>query len=99
MTNLPDIASAERLAGHLLNRKLAACINIMPGCTSIYHWQGKIESTTETPMQIKTTLERYPAIEEAIRQLHPYELPEIVYVHIDGGEDAYIQWIHQETRD
>ncbi|PKO25501.1 MAG: divalent-cation tolerance protein CutA [Betaproteobacteria bacterium HGW-Betaproteobacteria-8] len=98
MTHLPDRDSAKRLAEHLIGQRLVACVNIMPACTSIYHWQGKIESAAEVPMQMKSTLAQYPAIEMAIRQLHPYELPEITHVHLDGGEQAYIQWIQQETQ-
>lgn len=98
MTNLPDRQSADLIAEHLIGQRLAACVNILPACSSIYHWQGKIESTTEIPLQIKTTLARYPAIEAAILKLHPYELPEIVHVNLAGGEPAYIQWIQQETQ-
>ncbi len=98
MTHLPDRDSAERIATFLIEQRLAACVNIMPPCHSIYHWQGKIESANEIPLQIKTTLARYDAVEAAIRRLHPYELPEITYVHIDGGEAPYIQWIQQENQ-
>ena len=96
-TNLPDQASAENMAQHLITAKLAACVNIMAPCTSIYHWQGKIESVTEIPLLIKTTRQLYAAVEAAIRELHPYELPEIIYVTVDGGLPTYIQWIQQET--
>ncbi len=98
MTHLPNRDSAERLAEHLIEKRLVACVNIMPACTSIYHWRGKIESAAEIPMQMKSTRAQYAAIEMTIRQLHPYELPEITYVHLDGGESAYIQWIQQETQ-
>lgn len=96
-TNLPDQDSAENIARHLVAAKLAACVNIMAPCTSIYHWQGKIESTAEIPLLIKTTEQRYAAVEAAIRELHPYELPEIIYVTVSGGLPAYIQWVQQET--
>ncbi|PKO92472.1 MAG: divalent-cation tolerance protein CutA [Betaproteobacteria bacterium HGW-Betaproteobacteria-1] len=98
MTHLPDQDSADRMAEHLVGHRLAACVNIMPASTSIYHWQGKIERATEVALHIKSTLNRYAEIETAIRVMHPYELPEITYVHLDGGEPAYIQWIQQETR-
>ncbi|HEY8354250.1 MAG TPA: divalent-cation tolerance protein CutA [Methylophilaceae bacterium] len=98
MTHLPDRESAERMAESLVEQRLAACVNIHAACTSIYHWQGKIERSDEIPLHAKTTLDRYDALEAAIRAMHPYELPEIVHVHLDGGEHGYIQWIEQETR-
>lgn len=96
-TNLPDQASAENIAQHLITAGLAACVNILAPCTSIYHWQGKIESVPEIPLLIKTARQHYAAVEEAIRELHPYELPEIIYVTVSGGLPAYIQWVEQET--
>ena len=96
-TNLPDQTSAENMARRLIATKLAACVSIMAPCTSIYHWQGKIESATEIPLLIKTTGQRYAAVEAAIRELHPYELSEIIYVTVSGGLPAYIQWVQQET--
>lgn len=98
MTHVPDRECAERMAEYLISQRLAACVNIMPSGHSIYHWQGKIESANEIPVQIKSIMARYPAIEAAIRDFHPYELPEITYVHVDGGEEAYIQWIQQESQ-
>jgi len=96
-TNLPDQEVAENMARHLITTKLAACVGIMAPCISIYHWQDKIESTIEIPLLIKTTEQHYAAVEAAIRELHPYELPEILYVTVDGGLPAYIQWVQQET--
>lgn len=97
LTNLPDQASAESLARQLVEQKLAACVNILAPCTSIYHWKGNTESATEIPLLIKTTPTAYPALEDVIRRLHPYELPEIVQVPISGGLPAYIQWLIGET--
>jgi periplasmic divalent cation tolerance protein len=98
MTHLPDRESAIRMAEHLVEQRLAACVNIQASSTSIYHWQDKIERAEETALHAKSTLDRYPELEKTIREMHPYELPEIVYVHLDGGEPSYIQWIEQETR-
>ncbi len=97
LTNLPDQASAEKLAHYLISRKLAACVNILAPCTSIYHWQGKTESATEIPLLIKTMEACYTALEEAIRQQHPYELPEIIHVPVTGGLPAYLTWLNGET--
>lgn len=95
MTNVPNQTCADTIAQHLISHHLAACVNIHAPCQSVYLWQGKLEHTTEIPLYIKTSASRYAEVSAAIRQLHPYELPEIVYVHIDGGEHAYLQWLQQ----
>lgn len=93
LTNLPDTTSAEKLAEILITEQLAACVNILTPCTSMYQWQGKLEKTNEVPMMIKTTRNHYIAIEASILKHHPYELPEIIYVTIDGGLPAYLGWL------
>ena len=97
ITNLPDPESAQALAGALVDAGLAACVNILAPCRSVYHWEGKQEIATEVPLLIKTTAARYPALEEAICARHPYELPEIIAVPIDQGLPAYLQWVSAET--
>lgn len=97
LTNLPDQEAAEKLAGQLVDQRQAACVNILAACKSIYHWQGKTESTQEVPLLIKTTEERYAALEQTIRALHPYELPEIIHVPVSGGLPAYLNWVSEET--
>ncbi len=97
-TNLPDDASAHALATALVEARLAACVNVLAPCRSVYRWQGQIEDATEVPLLIKTTAERYPALEAAIRQLHPCELPEIIAVPIDRGLPDYLAWVSLATR-
>ena len=97
LTNLPDRASAERLAGLLVERRLAACVNILAPCRSVYRWKGAVQHDEEHPMLIKTTAERYGALEQALREGHPYELPEIIAVPIEGGLPAYLDWVTAET--
>src|SRR5450830_622382 len=97
MTHLPDLAEAEKLALYLLENHLAACVNIMTPCTSVYRWQGNIEHSTEILVMIKSTSARYPEVEAAILSLHPYELPEIIHVTINGGLEAYLGWINSNT--
>lgn len=97
LTNLPDDASARTLARGLLDSRLAACINILAPCTSVYRWQGDIEHAQEVPLLIKTTANRYAALEDAIRANHPYELPEIIAVPIERGLPAYLDWVAAET--
>lgn len=98
ITNLPNREAAARLAEKLVESGMAACVNILAPCLSIYHWQGKTESTEETPVLIKTVVARYPEVEAAIRAHHPYELPEIIQVPITGGLPDYLDWLEKETR-
>jgi len=96
-TNLPDRAAAERLAGDLIGRRLAACVNILAPCRSVYRWKGDLQQDEEHPLLIKTTADRYAALEEAIRAAHPYELPEIIAVPVERGLPAYLDWLATET--
>lgn len=98
ITNLPDPQSATALAEKLVAQRLAACVNILAPCTSVYRWQGKIEHATETPLLIKTLRSHYGKLEQAIRADHPYELPEIIAVPIEPGLPAYLDWVVAETR-
>ena len=98
LTNLPERAAAERLAERLIGERLAACVNILAPCRSVYRWQGAVQRDEEHPMLIKTTAERYAALEKALRESHPYELPEIIAVPIDRGLPDYLRWVDEETR-
>ena len=97
-TNLPDRASAERLADLLLEQRLAACVNILAPCRSVYRWKGAVQHDDEHPLLIKTSAERYGALEQALSQGHPYELPEIIAVPIEQGLPAYLDWVAAETK-
>lgn len=96
LTNLPDRAAAERLADSLIAQRLAACVNILAPCRSVYRWKDAVQHDEEHPMLIKSTAECYPALEAAIRAGHPYELPEIIAVPIERGLPAYLDWIAAE---
>ena len=98
ITNLPDRESAGRLARALIESRLAACVNILSPCRSVYRWQGKTEDAEEFPMLIKASRERYAALEAAIREAHPYELPEIIAVPLAAGLPAYLDWVESETK-
>ena len=97
LTNLPDRAAAERLAGALIEKRLAACVNILAPCHSVYRWKDAVQHDEEHPMLIKSTVEAYPALEAAIRAGHPYELPEIIAVPIEHGLPAYLDWVAAQT--
>ena len=95
ITTMPDQEGAETLAETLVNHRLAACVNIGAPMTSIYEWDGELQRGTERMLTIKTTNERYPELEQAIADQHPYELPEIIAVPITAGLPAYLTWIHK----
>ena len=86
-------AEADRIATTLVERRLAACVNTVNGVVSAYRWQGKVERDQESLLVIKTTADRYPALEEAIRETSSYELPEVVAVRLSGGSADYLAWL------
>jgi periplasmic divalent cation tolerance protein len=98
ITNLGDIPSARILARTLVERRLAACVNMLPGVQSVYRWRDAIEEEAEVMLLIKTTAGRYAELEQTLKALHPYELPEIVALPLGAGLPAYLEWIAQETR-
>ena len=97
ITNAPDRDTALKIAHALIERRLAACVNILAECTSVYRWHGKLETTTEVPLLVKTRAEIYDEVEAAIKSLHPYELPEIVAVRIERGLPDYLDWVNAAT--
>ncbi len=97
LTNCPDEESANAIALALVEERLAACVNILPRVQSVYRWQGAVESATEIPLFIKSTATNYPALEAAIRNRHPYQVPEIIALPIERGLPAYLDWIASET--
>ena len=96
-TTMPDRAAALDLARALVARRLAACVNVLDGCTSVYRWEGSVEEANEVPLVLKTRSARYAEVEAAILELHPYELPEILAVPVVRGLPEYLEWVAQET--
>jgi len=97
LSTCPDATSAEKIARDLVERRLAACVNILPGLRSIYTWKQACESAEEHLLFIKIQSSAYGAVERAIRALHPYELPEIVGVPIAAALPDYLAWIKQNS--
>jgi periplasmic divalent cation tolerance protein len=97
LTNLPERAAAERLAERLVRSRLAACVNILAPCRSVYRWKDEVQHDEEHPVLIKTTAERYPELEQAIVAAHPYELPEIIAIPVERGLPAYLGWVNTQV--
>lgn len=97
LTNMPDRGAAERLAQELVERRLAACVNVLAECTSVYRWKGAVENAKEVPVLIKTRAALYEELEAAISELHPYELPEIVALAIVRGLPEFLEWVNEGT--
>jgi periplasmic divalent cation tolerance protein len=97
LTNLPDVASAEKLAHALIESRAAACVNVLAACRSIYRWKGGVETAAEIPLLIKTTRAAYPQVEEIIREQHPYDVPELIAIPITFGLPDYLDWLATET--
>jgi periplasmic divalent cation tolerance protein len=98
LCTVPDRDSALRLAGNLVDAGLAACVNITQPITSVYRWQDQRETAEELLLLIKTTQRQYAALEAAILDLHPYELPEIIAVPVTQGLPGYLDWVEQCTK-
>ena len=96
ITNLPDSESAFNLARELVHLRLAACANVLAPVTSFYRWEGRDEQASEHPLLIKSTDQAYPALERAIRERHPYTLPEIIAWPVQYGLPPYLDWIERE---
>ena len=97
LSTVPDEAVAERIARVLVEERLAACVNRLGGVASIYRWQGGIEEAGEILLLIKTHARRAPAVTQRLRELHPYEVPEILVLPVAAGLGAYLDWIRRET--
>jgi periplasmic divalent cation tolerance protein len=97
LTTAGSREEAEKIAQALVERHLAACVNILGPIHSVYRWQGKVESAPEHLLLIKTTAARFDAVAKTIRELHSYELPECIELPIEGGSAKYLEWIEQSV--
>ena len=96
--NCPDDETARRIGSALVEGRLAACANVFPRIWSTYHWQGKIEAEDETPLLVKTRDDLFDALCEAVRELHPYDVPSIVGTPVAHVNAEYAAWVEAETR-
>jgi periplasmic divalent cation tolerance protein len=93
----PDAATAERIATALVEERLAACVNVVPGMRSTYRWEGAVQKDDELLLVAKTRADRLAALTARVRALHPYELPEVLALPAAGGSDAYLAWVTREA--
>lgn len=97
LVTCPDRTAAEQIAGVLVEERLAACVNLLGGLTSIYRWEGEVRRDAEVLLVIKTRLERFPAVENRVKSLHPYEVPEVIACAVAAGSLPYLEWINENT--
>ena len=97
LCTFPDKDTAQRIGRMLVEEGLAACVNVLPGVQSIYRWEGKMESAEEVLTLVKTTKGTYPRLETRLKELHPYDVPEIIALPVERGEAAYARWVGEMT--
>lgn len=93
----PDVGAAEMIARSIVEEKFAACVNIVPGVKSFYHWEGKIEHSEEALLVIKTTKMLFPKVESCVRAMHSYDTPEIIACPVIRGSQPYLSWIDKSV--
>jgi len=98
LTTCGSLEEARSIAQALVERQLAACVNIAPQIESVYRWQGEVETATEWLLVIKTTAEAFDRLRETLSKLHTYELPECIAIAVEDGSAAYLEWIGQSVR-
>ena len=99
MTTLPADADCAAFARTLVEERLAACVNLLPPMESVYRWEGRVERESERQLVMKTSRERVVALWDRVRELHPYEVPEFLVLSVVDGNDAYLRWVCENTRD
>jgi periplasmic divalent cation tolerance protein len=94
---MPDAETARRIGRTLVEEKLVACVNVVPGVVSIFSWKGEIQEDDEVLCLMKTSPERFSQLRARLLELHPYELPEVLGFSVDDGSPAYLDWVRQNT--
>jgi periplasmic divalent cation tolerance protein len=97
LTTIGSSTDGQTLASVLVNERLAACVNVLGEMESVYRWKGGVESERERQLVIKTTVDRLPALQTRVHELHPYEVPEFIVLPVGGGSERYLNWIREST--
>ncbi len=97
LVTTPSVDAALELGRTLVDERLAACVNVLPGVTSVFRWEGKREEAAEALLIIKTGRERYPALERRVLELHSYSVPEVLALPVEAGAPAYVRWVHDSV--
>jgi periplasmic divalent cation tolerance protein len=97
LVTAPSAEAATAIGRVLVDERLAACVNVVPGLTSIYRWQGQREETSECLLMIKTDETRYAALERRVLELHPYSVPEVLALPVVAGAPAYVEWLRESV--
>ncbi|HDS29581.1 MAG TPA: divalent-cation tolerance protein CutA [Firmicutes bacterium] len=97
LSTVPSVETGKSIAHILIEKKLAACVNILPSLESVYEWEGKIEESAEALLIIKTTTESYESLETEILSNHPYDVPEIIALPVTKGLKPYLEWVRSNT--
>ena len=98
LVTAPNADVGERLARALVDERLAACVNLVPGIRSFYRWEGQVQADDEVLLVIKTRSDRCQALADRVQHLHPYDLPEVLALPVSGGSVPYLEWVQQESR-
>ena len=98
LTTCGSLEEARSIAHTLVERQLAACVNIAPQIESVYRWQGEVETSAEWLLVVKTTAGAFSSLREALTELHSYEVPECIEIAIESGSQAYLKWIGESVR-
>jgi len=98
LVTVPDAETAKKIARALVEERLAACVNLVPGLTSVYRWEGEVHEDAELLLVIKTTDDALKGLEERVRALHPYSVPEILAIEVDRGFERYLAWVKENVK-
>ncbi len=97
LVTAPDAEAGARLGRALVDERLAACVNVVPGLRSIYRWEGEIQDDAEVLLLVKTRADRLENLTTRVRELHPYDVPEVLVLAVDGGSADYLDWVRAEA--